>query len=183
MHHSVKIPVRYAKALMMAAKEAGRIDVVYDDLMHVSELLESVPEVMNLLNDPVIRSSIKIKILKNFLENKITIETLNLIILLISNKREKHFPEILKVFKVLYKHDKGIKEITLKSTFAPDSEMTLRFEELLRKNLKSDVEITNVIDKSLIGGFTIRVDDLLYDASVKTQLKRIKEKMTEKTDL
>lgn len=180
MHHTDKIPVRYAKALMMAAKEADRIDVVYNDLMLVAEMLESVPEFMNLLKDPVIRSNKKIKILKNILEGKITGETFNLLILLIGNKREKHFPEILRVFKVLYKNAKGIKEVTLKTPVAPDREITSRLEELLRQKLNSDVEITKVIDESLIGGFTIRMNDLLYDASVKTQLKRIKEIMTEK---
>lgn len=180
MHHTDKIPVRYAKALMMAAKEAGRIDVVHNDLMLVSELLESVPELLNLFNDPVVRGKIKIKTLKNILEDKTSGETINLITILISNKREKHFREILRVFNVLYKNEKGIKEITLKTPVAPDRELSFRFEQVLRKKLNSDVEITNVIDESLIGGFTIRMDDLLYDTSVKTQLKRLKEKMTEK---
>ena len=49
----------------------------------------------------------------------------------------------------------------------------------ISKAIKSSIEFTFKIDKSLISGIKIQVGSLLIDTSVKNKLKRIKQLMTE----
>jgi len=41
----------------------------------------------------------------------------------------------------------------------------------------SNVELSVKIDPEIIGGLIVQVEDKVYDASVKTQLARIKEQL------
>ena len=39
----------------------------------------------------------------------------------------------------------------------------------------SDIEFEKEIDNSVIGGFTLSLDGVIYDNSIRTQLKRLKK--------
>jgi len=39
------------------------------------------------------------------------------------------------------------------------------------------VEVLEKVDSSIIGGLIIKIDDKEYDASIRTQLKKVKEKL------
>jgi len=41
-----------------------------------------------------------------------------------------------------------------------------------------EIEITEMVDESLIGGITVRIDDQLYDASVRSRLERLRARLT-----
>jgi F-type H+-transporting ATPase subunit delta len=40
------------------------------------------------------------------------------------------------------------------------------------------VELVNKVDKDILGGFVLRLDDLQYDASVSSQLQSLKQKLS-----
>lgn len=45
----------------------------------------------------------------------------------------------------------------------------------IKQKFGEDVECTRKIDNSVIGGFTLSLDGVIYDNSIKTQLKRLKK--------
>ena len=45
-----------------------------------------------------------------------------------------------------------------------------------------EVELQATTDESIIGGFALRMDDLLIDETIATQLARIKREMTSKNN-
>ena len=45
----------------------------------------------------------------------------------------------------------------------------------LKKKLGKDIDFEYKIDNSIIGGFIINLDGVVYDNSVKTQLERLKK--------
>ncbi len=47
--------------------------------------------------------------------------------------------------------------------------------EQVRKKLGEDIEFQRVVDNSVIGGFILNLDGFVYDASIATQLKRLKK--------
>ena len=44
----------------------------------------------------------------------------------------------------------------------------------LKTNVEGDFEVTEEVDPSLIGGFIVKMDDKQIDASIATQLNRMK---------
>jgi F-type H+-transporting ATPase subunit delta len=51
--------------------------------------------------------------------------------------------------------------------------------DLLEKELKTKVELTTQVNEDIIGGMIIRLEDTQYDASVATQIRKIKQKLLE----
>ncbi|MBO4338687.1 MAG: F0F1 ATP synthase subunit delta [Clostridia bacterium] len=70
-----------------------------------------------------------------------------------------------------------------KATVTVCESMSEKTFELLSDGIKKkygeDISIVKQIDKSLIGGFILTVDGVIYDNSVSSQLDRIKKELTE----
>ncbi len=80
---------------------------------------------------------------------------------------------IIEEFINYSKKQEGIKTIIIESVTKLEN-LTLA---KIKKMFGEDSEITENINKNLLGGIKIRVDDMVYDASVKLQLKNLKEKL------
>ena len=95
------------------------------------------------------------------------------ILILQKNNKLKKIDYIIEEFVNYSKKQEGIKIITI--------ETSRKLEDAVLKKLKKTFgeksEITEKVNKDLLGGIKIKVDDLVYDASLKTQLKILKEKL------
>ena len=47
----------------------------------------------------------------------------------------------------------------------------------LKSQVEGDFEVTEEVDPSLIGGFVVKMEDKQFDASVSTQLNRMKQEL------
>lgn len=172
-----KINVRYAKAFFSLAKEKGLIASLQEDVATISAVCASSADFNRLIDSPVLSTSAKVKTIKSIFENKINPLTLNFLALITQNKREKHIPSIFRDLDQMHRQSLGISSAVLTTAKELDAPLV----EQIRKEVESvsgtKVELSQKIDPSLIGGFVLRVDDKQYDASVSTQLKRIKESL------
>jgi len=59
--------------------------------------------------------------------------------------------------------------------------MTLLKKSLIdyQQSQKKSVEVTQIVDKSLIGGISVRLGDQVIDGTVKHQLEKLKEQFSE----
>jgi F-type H+-transporting ATPase subunit delta len=174
MNHS-KIGTRYAKALMLGAIENNVLDAVKNDLIIIDELLKVEDGLTRLLNSPVIRSAQKLQIIEEVLGtffNKLTFDFLKL---LIRNKRESHLAEIIRNYYNLYRKQKGIVTARLTSPVATGSETMKQVSGIIEKSSGKKVEITEVVNPAILGGFILQVEDLQYDASIRSRLEQIRQ--------
>jgi F-type H+-transporting ATPase subunit delta len=92
--------------------------------------------------------------------------------LITKNRREALLTEIAASFIKLVKDHKGIVPVTLISASALTKESK---DKILSKiKVSGQIELTEVIDANLIGGFVVRIGDIQIDASVNNQLKKLK---------
>jgi len=172
-----KINVRYAKAFFSLAKEKGLTAELQKDANLISSVCRSSSDFNILIDSPIIATSGKIKAIKSIFEGKVNLYSLNFLVLIVENRREKYIPGIFRNLEELYRIEEGIKTAVL-TTAKP---LDIAFVEQIRKSIESEiggkVELSEVIDAKVIGGFVLRVDDNQYDASISTQLKKIKEKL------
>jgi F-type H+-transporting ATPase subunit delta len=171
------INVRYAKAFFSLAKEKDLTEELQKDAILISSVCNSISDFMVLIESPVISTSGKVKAIKSIFEGKVNPYSLKFLVLITENRREKFIPGIFRNLEELYRKSQGIRTAIL-TTAKPMEEALV---EQVRKTLESEfggkVELSQMIDKELIGGFVLRVDDSQYDASISTQLKKIKEKL------
>jgi F-type H+-transporting ATPase subunit delta len=172
-----KIRVRYAKALISNAEEQGVLDQVRNDMENLLRILKSVPDLLQLLESPIIDSAKKLEVLNAIFTGKVQPLTLSFFKLTIENNREDHLPGMARMYIDFYKHAKGLKIATLKTTTPIDKETRESLLIMIRKIFNAEIELYEETDKELIGGFILKVEDQQLDASVKGQLKKIKRKL------
>ncbi|QIA06688.1 ATP synthase F1 subunit delta [Draconibacterium halophilum] len=173
------INVRYAKAFFLTAKEKKLLDKLKADIQLVLNVSKASEDFILLLESPIVKSSKKAALIKSIFESKIEEISLNFLLLIIQNKREEHIPGICRNFLDLSRKDLNIKSAMLTTASEVDSSTLKKIQELLEKELKATVELTAQINTKIIGGLVLRLDDKQYDASVATQLRKVKQTLLE----
>lgn len=172
-----KINVRYAKAFFGLAKEKGLTSELREDARLISGVCNEIDDFILMLESPVVKTSQKVKIIKSIFDGKVTVLSLNFLVLIAGNKREKYIPGIFRNLEDLYRQEEGIKTAVLTSAQSLDADIVFQINKMLEKEFKAKVELSQKVDEKLIGGFVLRVEDQQYDASISTQLKKIKEQL------
>jgi F-type H+-transporting ATPase subunit delta len=175
-----KISVRYAKALFLAAKDAGTLEKTFKDAGLIQEVLGDVPEFRTLLGNPVMSEKEKRTLLDKSFGKYLEPLTLKFLDLLTANNRLLFLPDMVRDFIDLYKKELGISYAQLITATRIDPKITEKIKESLAKYLKQQVQLTSETDPSLIGGFILRIEDLQFDASVASALKKYKKELVKR---
>ena len=169
-----KISVRYSRALFESAVEKKMLDEVYQDMIFVSEICK-IPEMKELLESPIIVPSKKIDILHAVLGKNLEKITLSLIEMVVKNGRENFLPGIARAFMHTTKEYKGITESVLTTAVKVDPKIRQQIIDFISGIFKTKIELKEVVDKDIIGGFILRIEDNYIDASVKNKLRKIEK--------
>lgn len=175
-----KISVRYSQAVFQSAIEKKVLDKVYKDMAYIAEICK-IPEVRDLLNNPIILPSNKRKIMHSLLEKELEKITLSFIDMVIKNTREAYLPAITRVFMNDTMKYKGITETVLTTAVKTDSKIKKKVSELIASTFDTKVELLEIIDENIVGGFILRIDDKLIDASIRNKLHKIEKELKSKT--
>ncbi len=176
------ISVRYAKAFFSLAREKNSLPALKDDIELISNIYENSEEFRLLLESPVIKTSRKIQLINSIFSGKVNELTLNFLRLITRNKREAYIPGICRNFISFTRKDQNIKPARLTTASKVDGETFDKIQSVLEKELHAKVELSGNINPEIIGGLILRVGDKQFDASVATQLNKIKQKLL-KTDI
>ena len=166
---------RYAKAFLELAIQNNLVDKALDDLLIVKSTIEGNKELDTLIHQPFVSKERKTNIMNRLFTDRVEKITLNLINLLIEKNRDTAITDMYDEYRMLYLEYKKIAVVTITSAVEIDEKTTDRIVNILKHKIvdKDTIEIKNVIDKSIIGGFIVKYNDYVYDASVTYTLKRL----------
>lgn len=171
-----KISVRYSKALFESALENKLLEKVFKDMKFILEICK-MPEMKEFLESPIIIPSKKTDILRRILGSSIEKITFSLLELAVKNGRENYIPAIARVFIHITKEHQGITDSELTTAIKVDPELKQKITDLVSGIFKTKVELREIVDKDIIGGFILRVEDHYIDASVKNKLRKIEKEL------
>jgi F-type H+-transporting ATPase subunit delta len=167
---------RYAEAAFQVARESDALDRWQADLAVLDETL-AVPELRALIEHPAVAFADKERILHRAVAD-VGAEPLNLILLMIRRGRPGAIPAMRRHFEELVRRQRGIARAEIRSALPLDKEDRAELERTLARLAGREVELTELVDPSLIGGIAVRIGDRLYDASVRSRLERLRARMT-----
>lgn len=163
------------EALIESAKEGGRLERITFDLEKFFEVLSSQKEIKNALGSPVYkveeRKSIISDIGKELGFDEMTVNFLNVAIEL---DRFKALVKSQEPFMQKIRKASGRVKAEVIMPVNPSEADLQRIKEALNKLVEKDVELTLKIDPEILGGVVAKVEDKVFDGSVKTQLERIR---------
>ena len=169
--------IRYAKAVLSLANDQKASKIVNEDMMLMASTIAESKDLSDLLQSPVVSASIKKSILLEVFKNTNTI-TLNLIDTLISNKRIAILAEVASKYSELYDDGQG-KKVAIVTTAIPlSTDLEAKVLAKAKQLTGTDVEVKNIVDESIIGGFILRIGDIQYNASIANQLSKLKREFT-----
>jgi F-type H+-transporting ATPase subunit delta len=103
--------------------------------------------------------------------------TLSLIDLLVKNSREAFLPGIARVFISETLKYKGITEAVLTSAVAVTPEVRKQIIDLVSETFTTKVDLKEIVNPEIIGGFVLRIGDNFIDASIKKKLRKIRKEL------
>jgi len=178
-----KAASRYAKALLDLATEKQVQDAVLADMDTLSKALKGSNELNLLVTSKVVSEEKKEQALKAIFTGKLQDITLKFFQLLAKNSRAELIPDITVAFPKAYKIANGILEIEVKSAQKLDEASIEKIKQLVITSNWKTVEVNETIDPLLIGGFVVRGNNTVYDASVSSQLRSLKHNLVDNSHI
>ncbi|MBQ8157798.1 MAG: F0F1 ATP synthase subunit delta [Prevotella sp.] len=168
------ISVRYARALLKSASEAGQEDKVYEQMKLLANSFIEVPQLRQTIDNPMLAKEKKEMLLNTAVDNKDTSPiTKAFIALVLKEDRENLIQFMANSYVTLYRKQKNVirGKLTTAVAVAPDTEQRMR--QLVNGRTQGKVEFETEVNPDIIGGFILEYDTYRMDASVKSKLNTI----------
>ena len=168
----------YAGALCAAARDAGEIERVRTELVDFAEIFAVSPELRGALLDPQIDRATRRKVLAAVTEGGSTL-LVNALQFLLDRGRMTIVGPMAEEFERLAERAADVVEVQVTSAVplavATESDLATRLETATGRH----VRMVNCVDPAVIGGLSLRLgDDIVVDASVRTRIERLRERLT-----
>lgn len=171
---------RYATALFELAREGGDIDRVSQDLDTFEAMLTESADLARLIRSPVYSADEQARAVGAVLERAgIGGLAANLILFVAQKRRLFVLPHMIRDYRALVAHSKGIVPAEVRLAEEPSPKMLDDIKTALREMAGSEVDMAVKIDPALIGGLVVKVGSRMVDASLRTKLNSIRIAMKE----
>lgn len=170
-----KVAKRYAQGLLDFTKESGQTDAVFAEMKDVVKLMSESKDLNKFFLTPYIDANKKTEVANEIFKSFSPVSQ-NLIRLIIKNGRESQLRNVAQQFINKVEDINGIQRITLTTATQLSNE---NIEQILKStnlvNASANFDIKVNVNPAILGGYILRVGDQQIDASVKSQLNKIKK--------
>lgn len=169
---------RYANALLITAIEQNILEETREDMQLIHQTIAGSSELSLFLKSPIIRNDVKRSALDVIFNDKVQQLTANLISILSDKSRESLLRGITEGFMELYNQHHNIIEVDVETAFELNKAQETNLKDELEDVTGKTIEMRIEKNDDLIGGLTVRIEDTVYDGSVKYKLNQLKRKFT-----
>ena len=171
----------YATALVAAAASAGVGDVLDELASFLDDVLEAQPEFHSILVGMAVGRDQKVAMIERVVGPVGTPVLTSFLTTLARHERLDLLPLVLEEARLIEDTRGGRKSVQVTSSQPLDPE-TL---ESIRASLDSALPFTPIldtqVDSSLIGGLVIQIENTVYDSSLRTRIKQLRDRMRERS--
>ncbi len=169
------VPSRYAKSLIDLAIETKQLEEVCNDMRLIKKVCKENHEFVLLLESPVIKTDKKMKVFKSIFGGKISNTTQLFLDLIATKRREGYIDDIAYSFDEQYKLYKNITTAVITTAVPLDAATKTKIVAIVKQSATGEVEVIEKVDKSLVGGFILMVNDKQVDASIRRKLNELRK--------
>ncbi|MDE0685624.1 MAG: ATP synthase F1 subunit delta [Candidatus Poribacteria bacterium] len=173
----IRVAKPYARALYDAALEQGALDAITADMDKLQGLIEQSVELTQLVHSPILSPQFKSETFQQLFADAMQPLTINFFKLLASKQRERYLIAIIDAFSAIVDEAAGrlVAKVTTAVPITPEQEE--RLTQQLSAYSGKQVRLETTTDAQIEGGFIVQLDDTVFDASVASQLQRLKQQL------
>jgi F-type H+-transporting ATPase subunit delta len=171
----------YAEALLSAADKRQQMQEVleqFESLAH--DVLGREPAFALFLASAVVSRDKKREALRRAFEGKINETLYNFLLVLNDHERLGVIREIAVIMREIYERRAGRIPVQVRTATPLADDQRERLRQELREKFGREPVLDVRIDPELLGGLVVRVEDWVYDGSVRARLERIRKQLIEK---
>jgi F-type H+-transporting ATPase subunit delta len=170
---------RYAQAFVELAEETSSLDTLTAELSKAQGAFHAnEAQLGSFLANPVFTVDERRKVLQAVMPKLgLTQLTNNLLNLLVDNNRMGLFDELVDIFGELADVKAGRIRVLVKTAEPLSPQLEAEVRSALETATGKQIRLRAEIDSALIGGMTARIGSKLYDASVRTRLEEVRQRL------
>jgi len=166
---------KYGKALYELAAEKNLGEDIFEELQKVRLIFQDNPKLAYLLGSDALSSENKKSLLATLTKETSPLVT-NFLNLLFAAKRLTEIGLIIDNFAQSFWEGKKIAHGTVTTAVAISSEQREKMERRLENKLAfKHVELTNLVDKEIIGGVIVNIDRKIIDGSLRKKMINVQK--------
>jgi F-type H+-transporting ATPase subunit delta len=167
---------RYAKAVLGLG---GDVATIAADLRTLAAAMKLSTELLSSLTNPAIRRADRRRVVDAILQRAaVQPHTRNLVYLLLDGERLSSLPEISRELDGMLEARGGRVSATITSATALDATQLQQITSALEKLSGKQIDVVKREDPALLGGVVAKIGDVVYDGSLRSQLKNLRDELT-----
>jgi F-type H+-transporting ATPase subunit delta len=168
----------YAESLYRAAEPLGQVDEVYEELSSLlSDVFRKAPEWELFLASGAVGRDRKAAVIRSVFEGRASEIFVNFLLVLNDHERLDLLRATASAYREIRDQKAGRIQVLVRSaTPLPDDQRDRLLQEL-RATFHKEPVLESQVDSELLGGMVVRVDDWLYDQSVRRKLVDIRNQI------
>jgi F-type H+-transporting ATPase subunit delta len=179
---AIQIAKVYASAFLEAAKSTIGVEAgIEEGQSFVDDVLAKNADFEKLLVSPMVHKHDKLKLIDRVVADRGSDFFANFLRVLARHDRLDLLPSVLQLARIQNERSSGRKRVSVKTAKPLSDESRQAIMDRLRTALAIEPILEAETDPSLIGGMVIRVDDTVYDSSLRTRLKQLRARLRERS--
>ncbi len=167
---------KYSNALFEVAEGKNCLDEIYAQFKAVNEEIATNKDFAKILDTKILTAAEKKKIFENALKDA-NPYLLNFFRILVDKDRTEEIKEIFISFEEDYKKYKNILEATAVTAIPLSDDELENIKKMIGEKYSKTVYLENKVDESILGGMILYVGNTMMDASLRTKLNGLRDKL------
>ncbi|GGK83707.1 ATP synthase F1 subunit delta [Rufibacter glacialis] len=174
-----RVASRYAKSLLELSQEQGSLEKVYADMLSFTKVLSESRDLSLALRNPIIKHDKKLAILTAIFGGNMTELTMAFFRIITQKNREAVLESVAREFVTQYNLLTGIQKATVTTAVPLTPELRATFQQMVVERTGMKVELKEVVDPAVVGGYVLRIGDQQIDNTLRTSVQKLKNKFKE----
>lgn len=166
------IAKKYALALFRAMSEKESLDECRAEFGKLKAFMEENKKIKQFLYYYPVKEDLKKDVIRKISEGFLP-EFVNFLLLLVEKKRFSLLDVIEDEYVKLVNQAQGVETAQVTTPQALEEDQKEKLISVLSEVSGKTIELKEIVDPDIIGGFVVRLGDSVFDASVTTQLQKL----------
>ncbi len=171
---------RYAQGFVAAITTEEEFERIFTELKEISRIFEGHPDLKIVIGSPLLPESKKKQVINSIIDAfQLADKTRRFLLLLNEHQRMGLLPEIVRYLPYAWREKRGVLVFEVRSAVPLKKEEAEELRQKLASLEGAPVHLDLVVDPEVLAGLRLKKGNIVYDASVKGQLLKMREILSE----